>query len=117
VKDSRLSRLFIEAFLCAYLIIGILSPKTLLGQTETLKLDNSLSGQNEHSVVLDELPFWTFHKHLTSYDELSDHENLSSSEPWIGNISSEQPGEFRCVFLPIDSNHSSPAALRAPPLS
>ena len=81
MRDSRINRLFVGTILWAYLVTGALSSRSLLGQELFFKLDSSLSVQNERSIDLDERPYWTSHKHLTSPEQFSSDHILSAAEP------------------------------------
>ena len=117
MKNSRLSRLIIGALLAAYLIPAILSPRNLLGDALIFKLNSSLSVQNDRSINIDERPYWTSHKHLTSSEQfLSDH-ILSIAEPLMSVITPERSLEIQTAFLPIPISLCPQNALRAPPLS
>ena len=103
------------ALLAAYLITGALSPKTLLGQSLFVKLDQSLSGQDARSIVFDERPFWTSHKHLQSSERWTEYDAVPPSGFWSPVF------DFEPFFVPRDRDihrdgPSFPAAaLRAPP--
>jgi len=109
------SRLIVSAILGAYLATGVLSTRSLLGQELFSKLDQSLSGQDQRSIALDDRPFWTSHKHLISPENFFDDHNLNLAEPWNGAVSSEKFAEIPPMYLPVDSPYFSATALRAPP--
>ena len=117
MKANRHSGHTVAVLLAAYLITGVLSPKTLLGESLFTKLDQSLSGQSTHSIVLDERPFWTSHKHLESSDRWFEQHAVLTSGLWSPVFNLE-------LFLtPLDREiHPDlpcfpTAALRAPPKS
>jgi hypothetical protein len=117
MKGFRLNLLGVGAILAAYLVTGILNPKSLHGQEFFLKLNNSLSVRNERSIGLDERPFWTSHKHLTSSEKSSGDHILRTTEPWSSVTASERFVAILAVFFPIPIPLFPPNALRAPPLS
>ena len=99
MKGFRLNLLGVGAILAAYLVTGILSPKSLHGQDFFLKLNNSLSVQNERSIGFDERPFWTSHKHLISSEQFSGDHILNTAKPWISVITPEHcPSKLRQHF-------------------
>jgi len=117
MRNSRLFRIIIGTLLGAYLIPAILSPRNLPGDALVFKLDSSLSVQNGRSIDLDERPYWTSHRHLTSSEQfLSDH-ILSIAEPLMGVITPERSLEIQAAFLPTPTALCPQNALRAPPLS
>jgi hypothetical protein len=117
MRNSRLFRVIIAALLATYLIPAILSPRNLPGDALIFKLHSSLSVQNGRSIDLDERPYWTSHRHLTSSERfLSDH-ILSIAEPLMGAIAPEQSVEIQAAFLPPYISLFPQNALRAPPLS
>ncbi len=117
MRNSRLFRVIIGALLAAYLIPAILSPRNLPGDALIFKLHSSLSVQNSRSIDLDERPYWTSHRHLTSSEQfLSDH-ILSVAEPLMSVITPERSVEIQAVFLPTPTSLCPQNALRAPPLS
>ena len=115
MKHSGYNRLIIALILGAYLVTGALSPRTMLSQDLFSKLGQSLSAQAQRSIVLDERPYWTSHKHLISSEQSSGDHDLSIAEPWNGHISSDRLVEVPPQFFPIDSPVTSSASLRAPP--
>ncbi|HTR80959.1 MAG TPA: hypothetical protein VMM58_04955 [Bacteroidota bacterium] len=117
MRVSKFDRLAVGIILSAYLVAGALSPKNLLDEALFFKTDKALSGQADRSIIFDELPFWTSHKHLTSSEQFSKHCILDAAEPWISVLSSERFGEIAAVFFPTPARSFSPTALRAPPRS
>jgi hypothetical protein len=106
-----------RALLVAYMVPGFLSPESLFGQALFFKLDSSLSVRNDRSIALDERPYWTSHKHLTSSEQfLSDH-ILSVAEPLMSVITPERSVEIQAAILPTPTSLCPQNALRAPPLS
>ncbi len=117
MRNSKLFRFIIGALLAAYLIPAILSQRNLIGQTLIFELHSSLSVQSGQSIDLDERPYWTSHRHLTSSEQfLSDH-ILSIAEPLMGVITHERSLEIQAAFLPTLTALCPQNALRAPPLS
>jgi hypothetical protein len=117
MKNSRVSHFVVGAIIAAYLVPAILSPRNLPGQPLIFELHSSLSVQNDRSIDLDERPYWTSHRHLTSSERfLSDH-ILTIAEPLMGVITPERSGEIQATFLPPHTSLSPQSALRAPPLS
>ena len=117
MKGFRLNLLGVWAILAAYLATGILSPKSLHGQEFFLKPNNSLSVRNEQSIGLDERPFWTSHKHLTSSENSPGDHILRTAEPWSSVTASERFVTIQALFFPIPIPLFPANALRAPPLS
>jgi len=113
--NRRLSSPLLIALLATYLVTGVLSPKMLLAQSLFAKLDQSLSGQDQHSIVLDERPFWTSHKHLQSSERWSGLEAFPIPGVWSPVITAERliiPGDHQTYR---ESPYFPSAALRAPP--
>lgn len=116
MENLRFNRLHVAVLLAAYLVTGILSPTTLLCQTSFFKLNNSISARDDRSIALDERPYWTSHKHLTSLEQFSSDHILNAAEPWISATDSEQTIDLHTVFLSTPAFLFSSNALRAPPL-
>ncbi|MGA9407728.1 MAG: hypothetical protein WBW71_11405 [Bacteroidota bacterium] len=117
MRDSRFNRLAIGIILSAYLVTGALSPQSLLGQALFLKLNSFLPIQNEHSIVLDERPFWTSHKHFVQSTQSSDDYILNAADPLISAATPEWIGEIQAVCIPTPAPLFPPNSLRAPPRS
>ena len=117
MSDSKFNRRFIGAILVAYMVTGALSPRSLLGQVLFFKLDNAPSVQNERSIDLDERPYWTSHKHLTSSEQFSSDHILNIAEPWISVIAPERFVEIQVAYLPTLAPLFSSITFRAPPRS
>jgi len=117
MKDSRFNHLIVGTILGAYLITGALSPQIHLGQVLLFKLGNSLSVHNDQSIDLDERPYWTSHKHLTSSEQFSSDHILSAAEPWISVIASDRSVEIPATHLPAPAPLFLSNTLRAPPRS
>lgn len=117
MEHLRFNRLSVATLLAAYLVTGSLSPTTLLCQALFFKLDNSISVRDDQSIVLDERPYWTSHKHLTSPEQFSNDHILGAAEPWTSAIGSEQTLDIQAAILPSPAPLFSSNALRAPPLS
>jgi hypothetical protein len=116
-KESKRVQFAVSIILGAYLVTGVLSAKCLLSGELFLKLEQSFSGRDLQSIALDELPFWTSHKHLTSLEQYSSDHILSSVEPWIGTFSTERFGDFNAAHLHVTTPFFPPTAFRAPPKS
>ncbi len=117
MRDSRINRFFVGTILWAYLVTGALSPRSLLGQELFIKLDSFLSVQIERSIDIDERPYWTSHKHLTSSEQFSGDHILSAAGPWIGVVAPERSVEIQPARLPGPASFVPSNTLRAPPRS
>lgn len=117
MRNSRLFRLILGGLLAAYLIPAILSPRNLIGQTLIFELHSSLSVQKGRSIDLDERPYWTSHRHLTSSEQFFSDHILSIAEPLMSVITPECSVEIQSAFLPTPAALCPQNALRAPPLS
>ena len=117
MRSSNFIRNYVGVILSAYLVTGILSPRSLSGQALFLKLEKSFSVQNELSIVLDARPYWTSHKHLVPPEQFSGDYALRTPEPLIGGIAPERTVEILPAFLPTSTRLFSSNHLRAPPLS
>jgi hypothetical protein len=117
MRNSRFIRNVVGAILGAYLVTGILSPRSLQGHALFLKLEKSFSVQNELSIVIDGRPYWTSHKHIIPSEKFSGNYALRTPEPLIGAIAPERTVEILAAFLPTSTPLFSSNHLRAPPLS
>gem|GEM_PF-5271144 len=117
MRHRRFNRLSVTAVLAAYLVTSVFSATSLLGQSSFFKLDNSISFRNDRSIVLDERPYWTAHKHLISSEQSSSDHILGTASPSINVIESEGTLDRHEIYLPAASHLFSSNALRAPPLS
>ncbi|MGA7160893.1 MAG: hypothetical protein WBZ48_07815 [Bacteroidota bacterium] len=117
MRYTRLHRLIVGIILSAYLVTGALSAQVHLRQTLFFKLDKSFSVHNDQSIDLDERPYWTSHKHITSSEQFSSDHILSAAEPWISVIATEQSVEIPATHLPASVPLISSNTLRAPPRS
>lgn len=117
MRSSGLGRIIIGVVLGAYLGTGILSPRVPLVQMLHGKFDNSLSFQNERSIDIDETPYWTSHKHLTTPELFSSDHIICAAEPWVSVITPELSFEIQSAILPIPAPFSPSNAFRAPPRS
>lgn len=117
MKNSTFDRFAVAAILFAYLGTGNLSPMNLLGQSFFLKLDDSRSLHNERSINLDERPYWTSHKHITSSEQFSTDHLLTAAEPWVSAAVAKQTIEIPADVPPTPGHILPQSLLRAPPLS
>ncbi len=117
MRNPSVFRLIVGVLLAAYLFPAILSPRNLSGEALIFKLDSSLSVPNVRSIDLDERPYWTSHRHLTTSEQfLSDH-ILCMADPLMSVIAPERILEIQAAFLPTPTALCPQNALRAPPLS
>lgn len=117
MRSSRFIRNIVVAILGAYLLTGILSPRSVQGQAFFLKLEKSFSVQNELTILIDARPYWTSHKHLIPSENFSGDYALRTTEPLISAIALGRTIEIHTAFLPTSTLLYSSNALRAPPLS
>jgi len=117
MKESYYKRFAVAIILFAYLGTGNLSPMNLLGQSFYFKLDASRTIHNERSIDLDERPYWTSHKHITSSEQFSNDHVLSTAESWISPVVPKQTIEIPADFPPTPGHLLPQSPLRAPPLS
>jgi hypothetical protein len=117
MNKPRYNRTAVAIILVAYLGTGNLSPMNLLGQSYYFKLDSSRTLHNERSIDLDERPYWTSHKHITSSEQFSSDHLLSTAEPWISAVVPKQTIEIPADFPPTPAHLLPQSPLRAPPLS
>ena len=95
MRNPSVFRLIVGVLLAAYLFPAILSHRNLSGEALIFKLDSSLSVPNVRSIDLDERPYWTSHRHLTTSEQfLSDH-ILCMADPLMGVIAPEQSWKSR----------------------
>jgi hypothetical protein len=117
MKDSHYNRFAVAIVLVAYLGTGNLSPMNLLGQSFYFKLGASRALHNERSIDLDERPYWTSHKHITSSEQFSADHTLSTAQPWVSAVVPKLTIETTADIPPTSAYFLPQSPLRAPPLS
>ncbi len=113
--NSRIRHIVIAGILGAYMVPGILSSTSLLGQALFFKLDPSFSVHNDRSIDIDERPYWTSHRHFTSSEQFSSGQFLNVAGPWISIITPLRYTEIPAAYIPTPIPLFPPNPLRAPP--
>jgi hypothetical protein len=114
--NSSVRHLVIAGILGAYMVPGILSSTSLLGQALFFKLNPFFSVHNDRSIDIDERPYWTSHRHLTSSEQFSGDQFFNVAVPWISIITPLCYTEISAAFIPTPIPLFPPNPLRAPPV-
>ena len=115
--NSRIKHLLVIAILGTYVVPCMLSSRSLLGQPLFFKLDPSFSVHNDRNIDIDERPYWTSHRHLTSSEHFSNDQVLNAAVLWTSIVDPQCFCEMPAVFIPTPVIIFPPNYLRAPPVS